>query len=616
MTAATASKLTDRDVQTLLKQALDAMNRNDPAGAELALMRILEDRATEPDALQLMGLIRRGQGRAMEAEELYRRSLTAKPEQPHVHHNLGNLLTLSGRVDEAIAAQREAVRLKPNFTDAYLQLGQALHSKGDFAAAEKTYRDVLKMQPNLASAKQLLASTLNEMGRAKEGEPYLRQALASARNPQQLAAVQHDLGLNLKFQGKYAEALEWIDRAKTVLPNHATVEYNRGNALQLLNRNEEAIAAYRNSIAGDPTNMLAHRDLNHLLYRLKRDDEFLRSFDDAAVLYPDFGPLPLNRANFLFRAERYEEAQDYYAAAARLMPANVTAHVGYAMSRARMGDPVGAIPEHEIALRYEPENAHAWSNFAETLIRAGEFKRAEEAAARAVAIEPNDQGALGMWSLALRMLGDGREEYLNDYEKFVQVFELGVPEGYASVEEFNRALNAYLDAMHQDKREHVDQTLRGGTQTLENLFGNAEFPIIELLRQRVDEAVRTYIQRMKDDSEHPLLRRRRGDFLYSGSWSSRLRDCGFHTNHVHPKGWISSAYYIAVPDAANDTKEKQGWIKFGEPHFDLGVKDPVRRAIQPKPGTLVLFPSYMWHGTVPFHSAQDRTTIAFDALPK
>jgi hypothetical protein len=29
----------------------------------------------------------------------------------------------------------------------------------------------------------------------------------------------------------------------------------------------------------------------------------------------------------------------------------------------------------------------------------------------------------------------------------------------------------------------------------------------------------------------------------------------------------------------------------------------------------MLFPSYMWHGTIPFHDAAARTTIAFDAVP-
>lgn len=37
--------------------------------------------------------------------------------------------------------------------------------------------------------------------------------------------------------------------------------------------------------------------------------------------------------------------------------------------------------------------------------------------------------------------------------------------------------------------------------------------------------------------------------------------------------------------------------------------------VRPEPGLLVLFPSYLWHGTEPFTSDQARLTIAFDALP-
>jgi len=72
---------------------------------------------------------------------------------------------------------------------------------------------------------------------------------------------------------------------------------------------------------------------------------------------------------------------------------------------------------------------------------------------------------------------------------------------------------------------------------------------------------------------------------------------------------------VAVPDAVKDETAKQGWLKFGEPAFDAVLKQPVRRTIQPVPGRLVLFPSYMWHGTVPFHDKAARTTIAFDVVP-
>jgi hypothetical protein len=183
------------------------------------------------------------------------------------------------------------------------------------------------------------------------------------------------------------------------------------------------------------------------------------------------------------------------------------------------------------------------------------------------------------------------------------------------MESFNAELNAYLDRIHPTTREYLAQSLRNGTQTPDRLFG-AGHDLVERLQRRIREAIARYIADMKPDDKHPLLSRRARAFDYTGSWSSRLRDCGFHTNHVHPEGWISSCYYVALPPAVEDTKARQGWIKFGEPALDVTLKDPIRRAIQPKPGRLVLFPSYMWHGTVPFHDAHPRTTIAFDVVPK
>jgi len=166
--------------------------------------------------------------------------------------------------------------------------------------------------------------------------------------------------------------------------------------------------------------------------------------------------------------------------------------------------------------------------------------------------------------------------------------------------DFNEELSASLDALHPQRRTHLNQTLRSGTQTQGLLFGSGQ-RLVDMIQARINEAVSRYVGGLKTDEGHPFLSRRGRGFRYAGSWSSRLMDCGFHVNHIHPNGWISSCYYVGVPDAVKDEKEKQGWIKFGEPALDVDLKDPIRRAIQPRAGRLVLFPSYMWHGTVPFH---------------
>jgi tetratricopeptide (TPR) repeat protein len=612
----TVAAMSESQKRALLHQTLDLMNRNEIVAAEAALLGLLSDFREEPDALQLLGVLRRAQGRVEEAEALYRRSLAANPEQPQVHHNLGNLHYSASRYDEAAAAQREAIRQKPNYVEAHLNLGLALLPTGDFAGAEKSFRAALRIQPNFTVAKQCLAIALNEQNRPKDAEALMLQTLAlGLRDPRQIAALEHNLGVSVKMQGRFEEALRLFDAAQTKVPDMVMVDYNRGNTLQQLGRLEEAVASYRRALGRNPLDMTAHRDLNALLYRLGRDTEFLRSYDEVAALYPDVGELPLAKGEFLFLKEDFDRAEEEFRRAARLKPDDVKPHDGLGMILASKGEFDAAIAEHETAVAMEPENMQAWRNFSRTLVRAGDAKKAIEAAERALAIEPEDQGSLAIWSVALRANGDSRDEALNDYENFVQVFELAPPEGYADMDAFNHDLNAYLDRLHRDKRECIDQTLRRGTQTLDNLFGKGHL-LVERLRARIDEAVDVYIAKLRDDDTHPLLKRRSNAFNYSASWSSRLHDCGFHTNHVHPKGWISSAYYIALPDAVADAKAQEGWIQFGAPDFEAGLKKPVRRVEQPVPGKLVLFPSYMWHGTIPFHSQQSRTTIAFDVVPR
>lgn len=91
----------------------------------------------------------------------------------------------------------------------------------------------------------------------------------------------------------------------------------------------------------------------------------------------------------------------------------------------------------------------------------------------------------------------------------------------------------------------------------------------------------------------------------SGSFAN-----GYHANHVHPMGWLSSACYIALPQVIE--RGREGWIKFGEPGISTAPKLEAEHFMMPAPGKLVLFPSYMWHGTVPFGGDEPRITIAFD----
>jgi tetratricopeptide (TPR) repeat protein len=306
---------------------------------------------------------------------------------------------------------------------------------------------------------------------------------------------------------------------------------------------------------------------------------------------------------------------DAYTDAAALEPDNARAAAGIANCLTMLGRHGEATKAFDRLLTVDRDSAELYGCAAEAALLGGDPEKAAHFCDQALERNAHDQIALSILSTAWRLMGDERDETLSGYDNLIRTFELEPPDGFDSMDDFNAELNVWLDRVHPATREYLNQSLRGGTQTADLLFGKGH-ALVEKIRARIDEAVGRYITEMREDDRHPFLSRRGKGFRYSGSWSSRLRDCGFHVNHVHPLGWISSCYYVAVPKAVEDAGARQGWIKFGEPGLDVPLKDAIRRAIQPSPGRLVLFPSYMWHGTIPFNDAQPRTTIAFDVVPK
>jgi ectoine hydroxylase-related dioxygenase (phytanoyl-CoA dioxygenase family) len=56
-------------------------------------------------------------------------------------------------------------------------------------------------------------------------------------------------------------------------------------------------------------------------------------------------------------------------------------------------------------------------------------------------------------------------------------------------------------------------------------------------------------------------------------------------------------------------------MQVGEPGLVTQPPLAAEHFVKPEAGTLVLFPSYMWHGTIPFRGETPRLAVAFDVLP-
>jgi len=237
-------------------------------------------------------------------------------------------------------------------------------------------------------------------------------------------------------------------------------------------------------------------------------------------------------------------------------------------------------------------------------LRTGRITLAESVATR-LSHTPAARLAWPYLSLIWRLQSDVRADWLDGNPLFIQTFDLD----YSPVERLE--LVDLLRQLHIARAPRIEQSVRGGTQTERQLFFRHE-SIILITKAKIIEAIQSYIAALPPiDASHPLLGAARSRILFEGSWSVRLQGRGFHVSHTHPKGWISSAFYVSLPDIEHLGSAPAGWIQFGTPPRALNLDLAPYAKIQPKIGRLVLFPSTMWHSTVPFDDGE-RLAIAFD----
>jgi hypothetical protein len=237
-------------------------------------------------------------------------------------------------------------------------------------------------------------------------------------------------------------------------------------------------------------------------------------------------------------------------------------------------------------------------------LRQGRFAEAE-ALCLAMAATPSAPLFLPYLSLAWRAQGDERWNWLDRPDELIKTVavELSTAE-YAELAEVLRGL-------HQMDRPYSEQSVRGGTQTDRSVILRHE-PIIQKARAAWLEAIRDYVSALPPQEEgHPLLRFPRSELYIEGSWSVRLlgEQQGHNVPHNHPAGWLSTAFYIALPNDLGAAPA--GHIAFGTPPEELGLNLKAYKTIAPMLGHSAVFPSYLWHRTMPFAQGE-RLVLALD----
>lgn len=547
-----------------------------------------------------------------------------------------------GRPDRARPILEALVRQEPGFAPPRELLAYAHQMAGDLAAAEREMRAAMALDPAQPAFAAGLAAILRHRGSECEAEAAYRAALAQAPG---FPPALEGLGRLLLDAGRPAEAAALLacvtaaaDAAPALLSLQAAAQEEVGDFTA-------AEAATRRRLQAEPSDVQAWSRLGRIQQARGEHEAAEQSFRRAVDLQPHDAALHLDLAESIWiRTGDLERSLARLDAAIRQRPAvtlfgtkvRLTGRAGltaeaYAMAaEAAAGDPANAglqrvaaaaaanadrpeaMLKHAKAARAaRPDDPAAEILVAEAQLRLGEAAAAAPMLERLLERDPFDQRALALLALAWRSAGDPRYADLCDYPRLVRAFDLETPPGWSSREAFLSDLAERLHALHRAASHPLDQSLRGGTQTSHNLAVRRD-PVLQALFAALAEPIEAYVRDL-GPGEDAVRRRATGAWRIAGAWSVRLRPQGFHVSHIHPDGWLSSAFYVEVPEAVR-AGDRQGWLQFGDPGFPMAGRPEADHMVEPRPGRLVLFPSYMFHGTRPFQGTEPRMTVAFDVV--
>ena len=452
--------------------------------------------------------------------------------------------------------------------------------------------------------------------------------------------------------GRLAEAHDLYRTVLAARPDHREALKACALVAFRLDAVDEAAALLHRAVALDNGDAGAYNDLGNVLQAAGRLEAALSAYRRAVELDPERAEAHVNLGQALRAKGDLDGAAEALGRAAELRPDHAGTWLRIGLICHAKGDLDGAAHAFRHALAIEPENAQAFFALGNVLYAEGQLDEAVAAYGQAAALRtdildasfevgkprhvhahldrgdpragvaacddmlarhPGQSGALAMKAAALWEAGEREDaRALLDFDRLLRREHCAPPARFADMAAFNAGLSGIVRDHPTLRQAPESYSMERGQSTGELLPGRGAAAAFGTL---VAQAVDRYRDALPQDAGHPFLADI-PDRIRITAWGVILDEGAYQVPHIHPSAWLSGVYYVALPSALGaDDDGTAGWIEFGRPYWDFQIRaEPETRLIEPEEGLMLLFPSYAFHGTLPFAGAGERISIAFDVL--
>ena len=448
-----------------------------------------------------------------------------------------------------------------------LDLAMQHHTIGELPEAESLYRMVLQRDPTQVAAVHMLGVIAHQVGKNRAAVDLISKALEMSPN---LPDAHNNLGLALRDLGKLDEAISSYERAISERPDISDVHYNHGASLHERGKLSEAIISYHKALGLEPKQARTHLNLGYALQDLGRLEEAIKSYRDALTIDPNYSLAYRNLGIAYTHLGQLDNALDAFQ----------------------------AIDSPDFKARV-----------LECLYTLGEFDRFYDTQTQSSDDYKSNLRAAAISAFASQQLErPDPHPFCKRPLDFVRIYQ--TLEGADQSDGFLDHIIDHLDNMDA-VWEPLDKTTKGGFQTGASLFDEPTGHLAQL-EQALKKKIKNYADAFSGEDCGYIQSFPRT--LNLTGWFVRLKKGGHQTEHLHPAGWLSGVFYLQAPKTSNP---EEGAIELGLWGYDYPVlnNNYPKQRYYPEQGNLILFPSSLFHRTIPIHSTEDRLSIAFDLLP-
>ncbi|MBO1255175.1 tetratricopeptide repeat protein [Alteromonas sp. 5E99-2] len=590
-----------------LQYALSQHQQGDFNQAEIVYRQLFLENKGDINVNLYLGVLLLQTKRAQEALEFLQRAYDFQPKNSQIISSLSDCLFAINRVEDAIRIiEAEAV----NHSDLAIKHLDLLNAKGDVELSfiQNKFEIYESIWPTNLLLKTKLASIAKQKGELIYAKNMYESIIKLAPNRK---SSLHNLAVVERLLKNPSRALVYLKKVASLGDDSFQLHHNLGNAYTDVSNLVDAVKHYKLAIERNPHFEDSYRNLTQILFELGDVEGAIKPYQEAMQKGHVSESLVLGYCDNLIQLKRYDAASQlidkFYSQlhnqdAIRFRLAKIQFGQGNLLLASETLENIVSLPAKQLLCMYK--------------LQLGDANSAKELALELISDKTYRVVGKAYYAVAQRLLGE--KEYIKsfcNYSKLVQTYDLPINFNGSESNVFCNELSAYLKAIHQTNLAPLFQTLTSGTQTKGDILSSSNY-LIQKLKMFFDECIKSYGLGLNElSSEHEFIPKPFDNHQFVASWSICLNDKGFHSSHVHPEGNLSAVFYVSLPDVIGEESD-MGHLVFGKPNFEVPSNLEYEYKIKPKVGRLVVFPSYCWHGTIPFSSDEQRLTIAFDIISK